>query len=34
MTVTELAEERPARRARLVEQFERGLAAPICLTWS
>jgi mycofactocin biosynthetic radical S-adenosylmethionine protein MftC len=30
-----LAPERPAPQAvpRLVEQFERGLAAPICLTW-
>jgi mycofactocin biosynthetic radical S-adenosylmethionine protein MftC len=32
MTVSELTREQ-ARPGRLVEQFERGLAAPICLTW-
>ena len=32
MTVSELTRDQ-ARPGRLVEQFERGLAAPICLTW-
>jgi mycofactocin biosynthetic radical S-adenosylmethionine protein MftC len=34
VTAMALAPERPAGQVpRLVEQFERGLAAPICLTW-
>ncbi len=33
MTAAAPAPERPAPVPRLVEQFERGLAAPICLTW-